>query len=1002
MLASEASPSTDTVILARQALELGRQALVTGDATEAIRWLDRACRLAPHDRTLILPLATACLGRDDRRADALFRRVVATDDVREAWLGLAAACHHLGDAQGAADALGQALARHALDPHLLVGIDSLADSIAARADAAGWCGLAREERLILRGMIRDPVELQLDGEKRKGPGLPVGWQRARELAVLSGGRQLLGSPIRIAAIRRIAGYVEAHAGGLRGWAWHPGDTDTDPVLLIRPARGRGSLRVTAVDGSTGVQHSGPLARPRDFAVSGGALAGMTGPLHVQGRDGADLLGSPLDPRAEQAAATAAAAMLARLCAAAPAVRPRAIRAFLPPAVPADVEPPAATIGAKRRRPPVDVVIPVHGNAVTVLACLESVLATVRRPSRVLVVDDASPEPGLARALDALAADRRIRLLRNARNRGFPASANAGIVACAGRDVVLLNSDTLLPPNWLERLRVAAYAAPGIGTATPLSNHASILSYPGPYDTNAVPDLAATIRLDGFARRANARAVVDIPVAVGFCMYLRRDCIDAVGLFRADVFAQGYGEENDFCLRARHLGWRHVAVPGLFVAHEGAASFGQAGLYLKARNERLLNRLHPGYDRLVADFIRADPLAEPRRRIDLARWRAVAPRARESAILVTHTKGGGVERQVAAAAEAHRAAGRRVITLRPDRAIDGTPAAVIGDAAAGEFPNLRYALPAELPLLARVLRSARPRVVEIHHLLGHPPAVYDLIPRLGVSYEVHVHDYAWFCPRISLVDVERRYCGEPAVVRCEACVADAGQLIEEKIGVQALRERSDRFLSAARRVIAPSADAAARMCRHFPALRPVVVPHENDSGIADPPRPQGRSGRSRVCVVGAIGVHKGYDILLACARDAAERRLKLDFVVVGHTIDDARLLRTERVFITGAFQPDEAVTLIRAQNASLGFLPSVWPETWCFGLTELWRAGLSVVAFDFGAPAERIRRTGRGLLLPLGLPPSGINNALLAAVGLTGHEGLDIDSNPLQTPIHFPL
>jgi hypothetical protein len=46
----------------------------------------------------------------------------------------------------------------------------------------------------------------------------------------------------------------------------------------------------------------------------------------------------------------------------------------------------------------------------------------------------------------------------------------------------------------------------------------------------------------------------------------------------------------------------------------------------------------------------------------------------------------------------------------------------------------------------------------------------------------------------------------------------------------------------------------------------------------------------------------------------------------------------------------------------------------------------VAAFDFGAPAARIRDTGRGFLLPLGLPPRGINNALVAAVGLSGHEG----------------
>ncbi|HEY3848544.1 MAG TPA: glycosyltransferase, partial [Acetobacteraceae bacterium] len=447
---------------------------------------------------------------------------------------------------------------------------------------------------------------------------------------------------------------------------------------------------------------------------------------------------------------------------------------------------------------------------------------------------------------------------------------------------------------------------------------------------------------------------------------------------------------------------------------------QAARHLQARNERLLNRLHPGYDRLITAFTRADPLAEARRRFDLARWRAQtldkgpgdkgpgdkgpgdkgagkkgdrtkgawdkpARDKTESVILITHDDGGGVERQVGVSAAAHRAAGLRPIVLRPAQEPDG-PAMVAIDGAAAGFPNLRYALPRETPELLRLLRTANPRLLEVHHTLHHPPAIYDLVARLGLPYDVHIHDYAWFCPQVSLIGADRRYCGEPAVVRCEACVADAGRIIDEAIGVQALRDRSAAFLAAARRVVAPSADAAARMRRHFPQMRPAIVPLEDDGAVADPPRPRARSGVCRVCMLGAISVHKGYDVLLACARDAAERSLPLEFVVVGHTMDDARLLATGRVFVTGRFAAEEAVPLIRAQDASVALLPSVWPETWSFALTELWRAGLPVAAFDFGAPAARIRDTGRGFLLPLVLPPRGINNALVAAVGLAGHEG----------------
>ena len=201
-------------------------------------------------------------------------------------------------------------------------------------------------------------------------------------------------------------------------------------------------------------------------------------------------------------------------------------------------------------------MPVCDGAAVVRPCLDSLFASIDGTTIVQVIDDGSRDPELRAWLDGLAQSGRIRLVRHDRPQGFPAAANAGIRAARGRDVILLNSDTLLPEAWLERLRAAAYAAKDIGSVTPFSNNASILSYPGDASRNPRPTQIEVERLDRHAAQANGAAIVDIPVGVGFCLYLRRDCLNATGIFRADIFAQGYGEENDFCLRATRLGWRH--------------------------------------------------------------------------------------------------------------------------------------------------------------------------------------------------------------------------------------------------------------------------------------------------------------------------------------------------------------------------------------------------------------------------------------------------------------
>jgi GT2 family glycosyltransferase/glycosyltransferase involved in cell wall biosynthesis len=963
---------------------------------QALRWLERAHRLLPGDPNAILSLASACLASDPARAQALFADISARHDVRQAWLGLAAARLRLAGPGAAAEPLAAALSGHVFD----AGVASLANRIGLSDGFAGWCGLTSDGKLATRTATDRDVEISLDGKllrdsPRHGADvprhdgfitLPDGWSAARRIFVRAGGRPLLGSPIRIDSIRRVSGCVEVFAGGIRGWAWHPGDPDRPAQLTLEYSSGGLRQAVVASDETTPVPDTGPLAHARSFRLARADLLDIPGPIHVRGPDGKDLLGSPLDPFADQALHIAGALRLAQTYPAGPVSRD--IRVAGPNGaggvLRVDAAIAADAVGADGRRRATTVVIPVHNGTGVVLPCLASVMESGLTQARILVVDDGSTDPELVAALDRLAKRRDIGLLRHKEAQGFTASANAGMRGARGRDVVLLNSDTLVPPGWLDRLRDAAYSARNIGTVTPLSNDATILSYPGDAGTNPVPDQPATRRLDRLAERANGGAVIDIPVGIGFCLFLRRDCLNAIGSFRHDVFAQGYGEENDLCLRARMLGWRNVALTGLFVGHMGGTSFGSDAVHLRARNGRILEQLHPGQQALIEAFIARDPLAEPRRRIDLLRWRATMRAWRESVILITHDQGGGVESRVAAAVRSHEAAGRFPIVLRPAETSAGEAAIAVRNGVADDFCNLIYAMPREFPALLRLLRSSRPSALEVHHFLHHPSAVYELIARLDVPYEVHVHDYAWFCPRLSLVGAHRRYCGEPDLHECEACIEDSGSFLKEDIGVAALRRRSAAFLSSARRVVVPSADTGQRMKRHFAGLDPVFIPHEDDGLVSPPPPPRpAPNGFARVCVVGAIGMHKGYDVLLACARDAARRNLGLEFIVVGHTTDDARMMATGRVFVTGRFDPAEAVGLIAAQQASLGFVASIWPETWCLSLGDIWRAGLRAAAFDIGAPAERIRRCGYGILLPLGLSAGAINNVLIAAAGAAG-------------------
>jgi GT2 family glycosyltransferase len=277
---------------------------------------------------------------------------------------------------------------------------------------------------------------------------------------------------------------------------------------------------------------------------------------------------------------------------------------------------AARQAARPCSPTIDVVVPVYRNRRTTLACIDSVLAGGGR-FELIVIDDASPEPELAAELRQRADQGEFTLLANERNLGFVATANRGLALHPDRDVVLLNSDTVVPPGWLDRLAAAA-RGDCVGTVTPFSNNATIASYPVPLEANPLPAGWTLAELDAVFREANSGWRIDLPTAIGFCMYIRRDCLGDVGPLDEARFGRGYGEENDFSLRAAARGWRNVLAADLFVEHEGRASFGDEADPLGCRATETIHSLHPHYAQAVQRFLEADPLADARQAVDLAR------------------------------------------------------------------------------------------------------------------------------------------------------------------------------------------------------------------------------------------------------------------------------------------------------------------------------------------------------------------------------------------------
>lgn len=257
-----------------------------------------------------------------------------------------------------------------------------------------------------------------------------------------------------------------------------------------------------------------------------------------------------------------------------------------------------------------VIIPIHNAASALAGCLQSVSRTVPRTTEVLLIDDASDDPDVQPLIRHYvgSAGPAWRMELQTHNLGFVATVNRGM-QMTQNNVVLLNSDTIVTPGWLQGLHRCLQSDKTIATATPWSNNGEIVSIPRFCFNNPVPDapdaVAEVIGMTG------SPEYPDLPTAVGFCMAISRIAIQDLGLFDQKLFGLGYGEENDFSQRAIKTGYRNVLCDDVYVAHQGGCSFQPRGLSPNEQTMRRLLSRHPDYLVDIEAFIAADPLSRRR-------------------------------------------------------------------------------------------------------------------------------------------------------------------------------------------------------------------------------------------------------------------------------------------------------------------------------------------------------------------------------------------------------
>lgn len=480
---------------------------------------------------------------------------------------------------------------------------------------------------------------------------------------------------------------------------------------------------------------------------------------------------------------------------------------------------------KRRR--VDVIIPIYNAYEDLVKCVASIFRhTDLKKHRLILVDDKSPDSRIREYLRNIAGENIIAHFSDV-NRGFSASVNIGMKYSDENDVILLNSDTIVTSGWIDKIIKCAYLEESIGTATPLSNSATVASYPVFGQDNLIPDNVSVDELADIVERCSLKQYPQITVAVGFCMFIKRNLLKEIGFFDAETFGKGYGEENDFCCRAELRGYKHVLCDDTFIYHKGTASFNTTQKKaLAEEHAKILEDRYPASMRNNHLFCMSKPFQEIR---DNITEHVRLHNGKKNILYILHLdfednvcgNVGGTQLHVRDLTINLKENYNIYILVKDDKEYKLT--CYIGNEKfTYNYSNKNinvYPIFHDIyqrKMLENIITKFDINLIHVHHISQMSLDIYYIANERKIPIVTTIHDFYMLCPTYFLYNVnEQRFCGGALDEHCKKCMKDQIAIYDGRNYLMKWREEMRKALELNSMIIFPSRSAQEVFCNVYP-------------------------------------------------------------------------------------------------------------------------------------------------------------------------------------------
>lgn len=615
----------------------------------------------------------------------------------------------------------------------------------------------------------------------------------------------------------------------------------------------------------------------------------------------------------------------------------------------------------------DIIIPIYNAYECVIECIDSILRNTNlKSNRLILINDKSSDERISKLLKRYKKEHNdFIVIENEVNKGFVGTVNVGMKLSKANDVLLLNSDTIVTPHWLDNIKNCAYSGEDIATVTPLSNNATMASVPIPFVKN---ELVEGYSVDDMARiveECSYRDYPDLPTGHGFCLYIKREVLNKIGFFDEETFGKGYGEENDFCFRCLDIGYRNVLCDDVYIYHKESQSFSDTKIELMKNGGEKLQSRYPEYKKRLDEWCRSFPIRYIGQNVGFS----MEKNSDKKNILVlihdwydVENHLGGTTLHVYDIIQELRKKYNFHI-LAPVNNMYHLTSYWTNSESEIIFPTFFDSRNYETynneykKILVEIIKDYGIDLIHIHHMKHHYFDIVDIAKENKIKIIYSLHDFYSVCPLINKMYCNKEYCNNHNADKCKECLLKTYKYNE--MTIIEWRKRFKKLFEYSYKIIAPTESCKNEILMTYPDIKIDIIEHGVE--LKKTKEYPALEDTMDVAFLGAIGVIKGSNIVNNIIK---KKHKNINFHLIG-TYD--RILskkEKKRIDYHGQYKREDLPKLLKENNIKLICLLSTCPETYSYTLTEAIANGIPVLVSDLGALKERVEKDNLGWTIDL--------------------------------------